>query len=205
MNRSRKLAVNLLVILSLLLCIASFVFCKRSFGYIDDAAWLQTKGGDFAFVATARCNLIISAGTADPTDFSMDWLPGFFVHTFDMRPPTWNNPYYRDFGEQWGGTLLSHLGLVSVMVNGPAAANNQGQVGYYEGSPQSHVIYLPLWLLGILFGIGPIKFAVQKYRHACRTSRAAKGHCPKCGYDLRATPDRCPECGTVSSKGRASN
>jgi protein-S-isoprenylcysteine O-methyltransferase Ste14 len=37
-------------------------------------------------------------------------------------------------------------------------------------------------------------------RRAARSEWEAAGRCPACGYDLRATPERCPECGAVPDR-----
>ena len=40
---------------------------------------------------------------------------------------------------------------------------------------------------------------VPLVRHLARRKRQAQGLCPACGYDLRATPGRCPECGAATA------
>jgi len=53
---------------------------------------------------------------------------------------------------------------------------------------------VPHWVFVSLFAIPPL----VRFRGWRRRRRASvAGTCPKCGYDLRATPERCPECGMV--------
>jgi hypothetical protein len=49
--------------------------------------------------------------------------------------------------------------------------------------------HIPLWLPALLLTIGPAARLLTLRR------RSRSGHCRRCGYDLRATPERCPECG----------
>ena len=59
------------------------------------------------------------------------------------------------------------------------------------GTPALSTDYaVPMWFVALLFAVAP---AVWIRRLLSPRSRA--GHCPHCGYDLRATPERCPECG----------
>jgi rRNA maturation endonuclease Nob1 len=38
-------------------------------------------------------------------------------------------------------------------------------------------------------------FVILGSRHDKATNRRAAGQCVGCGYDVRASKDRCPECG----------
>lgn len=52
------------------------------------------------------------------------------------------------------------------------------------------------WLIVLLFGALPLKWCVRRWRTRKRVRRL--GTCRHCGYDLRGTPDHCPECGLAA-------
>ncbi len=57
-------------------------------------------------------------------------------------------------------------------------------------------LIVPAWLIGLLAAVVPSAWLFRVLRDRRRQSM---GCCRGCGYDLRATPDRCPECGAIPS------
>ncbi len=73
-----------------------------------------------------------------------------------------------------------------------------------RGNPLSYggrlfEIWVPYWVVVFATSLLPTTYAIYGKRYRVQVDRAATGLCLHCGYDLRATPDRCPECGAVPS------
>jgi hypothetical protein len=180
---------------SLLLCVAMVALWIRSYGVNDVISW-GNRSGKFR-IAISCCR----------GDMRLDWLrladdqgdtvgpPGLFHFTV---PPGFNNltvsmdplPHYwvlrrtadRDYTGHPGFTFSGCGFAVSRETFFSSGAR------MYDG-----------WLLGVpvpavlaAAAILPVAWGTRRYR-----KRSAAGHCATCGYDLRATPDRCPECGAI--------
>ena len=64
-------------------------------------------------------------------------------------------------------------------------------------SPGDYRFYFPLWMLSLIVAVMAAAMVISDLR---RRQNYRPGHCANCGYDLRATPERCPECGAEAGK-----
>lgn len=80
-----------------------------------------------------------------------------------------------------------------------SAVNRLGFGFDARGEPQNYgykawEVVCPNWFVA---GLAGAVVCGRAYLWRRRRRRGRLGRCPACGYDLRATPDRCPECGAV--------
>ena len=87
---------------------------------------------------------------------------------------------YRSFSRDgWAGTVIWHR----------ATDIGNATIGW-----RVFIVQCRLWPYAAMGGVLALWPAYALTR---RLRRRKVGTCPGCGYDLRATPDRCPECGTA--------
>jgi hypothetical protein len=103
---------------------------------------------------------------------------------FSGGPPRWSFVRYRGF--IWDASLIpprySILGVEWRTVAWP--------------NSRLRALTVPYWMIAGAATVAPM-LSVRRMIH--RRSRRSDGRCAGCGYDLRATPDRCPECGAAPS------
>lgn len=96
----------------------------------------------------------------------------------------------------WSRSALGRMGFV--LLRPPPYRSN-----VYRSS--QWLVGLPLWAIAIVCLLLPTR---QAYLSVVRLARAKRGRCRWCGYDLRQSPDGCPECGagrgsTVAGEGES--
>jgi len=110
-------------------------------------------------------------------------------HRFAMNTgPGWMSS---TFGRPYLPPTRSHIRNRPIILDGYSRQMLASPQVY--SAPGEYHFYCPLWLLtlgSILLGIGSM------ISHARRIANYKPGCCGVCGYDLRASTYRCPECGT---------
>ncbi len=177
---------NLLAGVSLLLCIAITALWVRSYWRSDAITFLATPTSTF-FFGDWRGHVDLTRQYVVPA------VPSGWVAT------TSNFGHIdtaRQDGHLSGGVSIDpHLAFPDAFYFGHTMPLGTSTISSVQIFSQIEVWAVPFWLTVLVLAIFPAILIRQIIR---ASRRSISGLCPTCGYDLRATPDRCPECGTVS-------
>lgn len=193
MKPIRRCLFTFSAMVSLLLCLASTVFMIRGFFRLEYVDWGRLDSKNVVHLwriqSDGRIALMIeshrtSNGQRPPVDqddssmaASIDAKPGISVRSIPFHQPV----------QYWQGRLRSSIWLSAY--NHPYIDGGT----YISSSPG---VSLPPWMIAVPSAIHSTIWLVRRRRNR---TRAVTGKCKQCGYDLRATPERCPECGGTAN------
>jgi len=188
MRHSLRIAWNGLALLSALLCAAAVWFWLT--GYIQGwyGHWERESADG---LARTSCELYISGGGLSLQYENYRFTSNDPSLISEYRGLT-SSPLERTLRRAGGTDYPDPPGWqrgrsISWQVS------KQGEYAIHRG-----VLIVHCWLPFVLTAVCPTLWPIL--RRARKRKLARSGFCVRCGYDLRATPEKCPECGTVPAK-----
>ena len=167
--------VNLLTLVSLVVCAAAVAAWTRSYRVLETIVYQPGTTG--YSIASSHGRVLLKVLRHDGPG-SKPWrhyaVDGRYAYYVMSRPEA---EYPGGFGWESGLTR-----------------GRLDETGTIRRLPYTSLI-VPHWLLVVCSAALPLSRTAMVLR---RMRRRPPGHCRHCGYDLRATPGRCPECGTIA-------
>ena len=176
-----------LSVVSLVLCMATCVLWVRSYWIHDGFQWYRSRseGFEWASLIATQGRIVISAERDNR----------FLT---DISPPPESDSYFRAEGSkepEWSISPLSTWRCAGLVYG------RQSDVAEY---PEVRIeLIIPSWMPVVAAAIALACNLFRYTRGFVKGRRRDRGRCPSCGYDLRATLDRCPECGKIPVMGES--
>jgi hypothetical protein len=192
MRRAGRIIYNLAVVISLLLCLLTVGVWVRSYWVSDELScydWAKDRSFlDCKFIQCSRGGIRLAAGRALIGNVRSSGDAHF---KYDRSVATKYPAYGDDFVRGYAGLGFEWIPKTTVKwfdVSGDDVALKS--------------LTLPLYFPTLLFALLPAHYFLRVRRRRRRAFRLARGCCVFCGYDLRASAGRCPECGRDGALGK---
>jgi hypothetical protein len=199
-KRVTRILLKGLTVLSAVLCVAMCVFWVRGRSGYDTVQWMYDRwlaDGSAAsnwvvLTSERRVWLNVSWGQVGPPTGQLVW--GYYMNANDSG----GRPRLRYYHGQYDPMHKLFLANGNDGTSGWGPARWQGgrRSRPKDGDDHRSIrIGMSHWVLAVVLAIAPAR-AVSRF--VGRRRRRGLGLCAACGYDLRATPERCPECGMMA-------
>ncbi len=172
---------NILAVVALILCLATVALGVLSYWKFDGIAYQSRTSVDYVFSNRGKLTFRHDIMNAGYIGFGRPgWQCG---HQASVNPLIRSSA---DVGTRWNYRLLGF----SCYVRG--GGSTQTATTWTSWFPTWEVVVPHAAVAALLAVLSALAF------RQFRASRRHLGLCPSCGYDVRATPERCPECGFAS-------